>query len=151
MQSCHCALCISRYVFSIFFCYTVLLVMEHLSSWHKISEERWVTLSCLPRNSYNLEYYIWQGQNRKDEYFFCFLLLSHVALLEPFNALLLHFFDSLILGQYIQFQHSLCIIQIFRDMHGKHIRISLSPFKNPSQSVLPRLNFLLLLQCADLL
>lgn len=56
------------------------------------SPRRWVTLSCLPRNSYNLEY-IWQGQNRKDEYFFCFLLLSHVALLESFNALLLHFFD----------------------------------------------------------
>ena len=140
VSDCYCVRCISQYVFSIFFCYTVLW----WSIWARDikSPRRWVTLSCLPRNSYNLEYYIWQGQNGKDEYFFCFLLLSYVALLEPFNALLLHFFDSLILGRYyIQFQHSLRIIQIFRDIHRKLIRISFFSFKN--LSVLPKFNFLL--------
>lgn len=96
---------------SLYFSVIWFHMMEHLSiSWHKISEEMGNFILSSSYNSYNLEYYVWQGQNGKEEYFFCFLLLSHVALLERlFNARLLRFFDSLILDRYTRIVF-LCVL-----------------------------------------
>lgn len=118
-------------------------MMEHLSiSWHKISEEMSNFILSSSYNSYNLEYYVWQGQNGKEEYFFCFLLLSHVAL---FRAILqcspfafLRFTNT---RPVYAHRISLCIIQILRDVYRKHVRIPLSSFEIRSSSFFSKIQF----------
>lgn len=98
------------------------------------SPRRWVTLSCLARNSYSLEYYLWQEQNGKDEYFFCFLLLLHVASFGTLQCLPFTFLRFTNTWPVYPYRISLCIIQILRDVHRKYVKFSLSSFKNPSSS-----------------
>jgi len=86
------------------------------------SPRRWVTLSCLARNSYSLEYYLWQGQNGKDEYFFCFLLLLHVASFGTLQCLPFTFLRLTNTWSVYPYYISLCIIQILHDVHRKYVK-----------------------------